>query len=318
MYKFAALRPRLGSILLVVIAALLVLAPEASADLLTPESGPSQNANDIDTLYKITLYIGLVIFLLVECVLIYSLIKFRARRDGPEPAQIRGNTPLEISWTIGAALILVLLATVTFVYLPGIKDPPNSKASPIEAAEGSDYATINQKEPPDGSALRISVNSQQYIWRYDYDDSKEQLFSFHTLYVPVGRTVTLKIYSSDVAHSWWVPKLAGKADAIPGYTNETWFRADEVGTYEGACAELCGEGHADMRTRVVVLPADEYEAWAEQQIADIKEAQTGLAEQRKEREATDQDAGEVTPEEEKQTTKEEEHPSPPPGEEAGP
>ena len=110
--------------------------------------------------------------------------------------------------------------------------------------------------------------------------------------MPVNTTVTLKVYSSDVIHSWWVPKLGGKVDAVPGHVNETWFRAEEEGTYEGTCAELCGEGHADMRTRVVVLPADEYEAWAEQQTADIKEAQTGLAEQRKEREATDQDAGE--------------------------
>jgi cytochrome c oxidase subunit 2 len=312
------LRPPLRSILLLVVVALLVLAPEASADLITPESGPSKNANDIDTLYKITLYIGLVIFLLVETTLIYSLIKFRARRSGPEAAQIRGNTPLEISWTIGAALILVMLATVTFIYLPGIKNPPASKADAIQAAEGSDYATINQKEPPGDNALRISVNSQQYIWRYDYDDSKDQLFSFHTLYVPVNVTVTLKIYSSDVIHSWWVPKLGGKADAVPGHVNETWFRAEEEGTYEGTCAELCGDGHADMRTRVVVLPADEYQAWAEQQAADIKEAQTGLAEQRKEREATDQDAGEVTPAQEKQTTEEEKNPPPPPDEEEGP
>ena len=78
----------------------------------------------------------------------YSLIKFRARRDGPDAVQIRGNTPLEISWTIGAALILVLLATVTFIFLPGIKDPPDSKAGALELAEGVDYATINQKEPP--------------------------------------------------------------------------------------------------------------------------------------------------------------------------
>jgi cytochrome c oxidase subunit 2 len=311
------LRLPLRPILLVGLAALLVLAPEASADLISPESGPSKNANDIDTLFKITLYIGIVIFLLVETTLIYSLIKFRARRQGAEAAQIRGNTPLEISWTIGAALILVMLATVTFVYLPGIKDPPASKASAIEAAEGSDYATINQKEPPGGNALEISVNAQQYIWRYDYEDSKDQLFSFHTLYAPVNTTVTLKIYSSDVVHSWWVPKLGGKADAVPGHTNETWFRADEEGTYEGTCAELCGEGHADMRTRVVVLPADEYEAWAEQQASDIKEAQDGLAEQREEREAADEDAGEVTPAQEKKTHKEEKNPPPPPGEEEG-
>jgi cytochrome c oxidase subunit II len=267
-----------------VLALALALAPDASADLLTPESGPSKNANDIDTLFKITLYVGLIIFLLVECVLVYSLIKFRARRRGPEAVQIRGNTPLEISWTIGAALILVILATVTFVFLPGIKDPPSSKADAIEAAEGVDFATINQKEPPDGDALEISVNSQQYVWRYDYEGQKDQLFSFHTLYVPVNRTVTLTVESADVVHSWWVPKLGGKVDAVPGHQNETWFRAEEEGTYDGVCAELCGEGHADMRTRVEVLPVDEYEAWVAQQTADIEAAKKGVAEQRKQRE----------------------------------
>jgi cytochrome c oxidase subunit 2 len=278
------LRPRLRLLPLVALAAALVWAPEASADLLSPESGPSKNANDIDTLFKISLYIGIAIFLIVESTLIYSLVKFRARRGGPEAAQIRGNTPLEVSWTLAAALILVVLATVTFVFLPGIKDPPNSKADGLEVAEGADYATINQKEPPDGKALQIRVNAQQYLWRYDYEGQEEQLFSFHTLYVPVNTTVTLKIFSQDVVHSWWVPKLAGKADAVPGHENELWFRAEEEGEYDGVCAELCGEGHADMRTRVVVLPVDEYEAWAEQQVEDIKAAQTGLADQRRERE----------------------------------
>jgi cytochrome c oxidase subunit II len=285
---------RVPLLALLALVALLIAAPGASADLLTPESGPSENANDIDALYKITLYMGIVIFLLVESVLIYSLIKFRARREGPEAAQIRGNTPLEISWTIGAALILVLLATVTFVFLPGIKDPPDSKADALELSEGVDYATINQKDPPNGEALRIRVNGQQYLWRYDYEGQEDQLFSFHTLYVPVNTTVTLTGFSSDVVHSWWVPKLGGKMDVVPGHENETWFRADEEGTYDGVCAELCGEGHADMRTRVVVLPVDEYQAWAEQQATDIKEAQEGLAEQREEREQADpqEDEGE--------------------------
>jgi cytochrome c oxidase subunit II len=285
---------RVPLLALLALVALLIAAPGASADLLTPESGPSENANDIDALYKITLYMGIVIFLLVESVLVYSLIKFRARRGGPEPAQIRGNTPLEISWTIGAALILVVLAAVTFIYLPDIKNPPDSRADGLELAEGVDYATINQKEPPNGNALKIRVTGQQYLWRYDYEGQEDQLFSFHTLYVPVNTTVTLTGFSSDVVHSWWVPKLGGKMDVVPGHENETWFRADEEGTYDGVCAELCGEGHADMRTRVVVLPVDEYQAWAEQQATDIKEAQEGLAEQRKEREQADpqEDEGE--------------------------
>lgn len=284
------MRPRL--LPLIAFAVALFWAPEASADLLSPESGPSKNANDIDTLYKISLYIGIVVFLIVESTLIYSLVKFRARRGGPEAAQIRGNTPLEISWTLAAALILVILATVTFVFLPGIKDPPSSKADGLQVAEGVDYATINQKEPPDGNALQVRVNGQQYLWRYDYEGQDEQLYSYHTLYVPVNTTVTMKLFSQDVVHSWWVPKLAGKADAVPGHENELWFRAEEEGTYDGVCAELCGEGHADMRTKVVVLPVDEYEAWVEQQTEDIEAAQEGLAEQRTQREKEEASAEE--------------------------
>ena len=102
--------------------------------------------------------------------------------------------------------------------------------------------------------------------------------------MPVNTTVTLTVFSQDVVHSWWVPKLGGKVDATPGHDAETWFRAEEIGTYDGVCAELCGEGHADMRTRVEVLPVDEYEAWVERQTEDIQAAQEGLAEQRDQRE----------------------------------
>ena len=104
--------------------ALLVAAPGASADLLTPESGGgSPNAEAIDTLYKIA-FAGFLIFLLVEGVLVWVLLKHRFKRGGPEPAQIRGNTRLEIGWTIGAAVLLVVLAVVTFFYLGDIRNPP--------------------------------------------------------------------------------------------------------------------------------------------------------------------------------------------------
>src|SRR5215217_5936017 len=108
-----------------VVLGILIAAPSALADAFTPESGGSQNANDIDTLYKITFYIGIVIFLLVWGVLIWSLVKYRARRDG-RADQIRGNTPLEVGWTIGAAGILVILTVVTFLYLDDIDNPPGS------------------------------------------------------------------------------------------------------------------------------------------------------------------------------------------------
>jgi cytochrome c oxidase subunit II len=261
--------------------ALLVVAPSAFAGAVVPESGGSPNADDISTLYKITLYVSIVIFLIVEGTLIWSLVKFRARRGGPEPAQIRGNTPLELGWTVGAALILVVLTVVTFVYLGGIKDPP---ASDTGAAE---VASINQPNPPDAeSALHIDVNGQQYIWRYDYP-GKEQLFSYYEMVVPTGVTVTLNVTASDVIHSWWIPELGGKVDGVPRHDNETWFKVPQgkEGVYEGQCAELCGEGHADMRAVVRAVTPEEYQAWADQQRADIKEAQTALAEQRKQREA---------------------------------
>ena len=126
------------------------------------------------------------------------------------------------------------------------------------------------------------MNGQQYLWRYDYTGyGDDQLFSYYDLVVPINTTVTLSITSSDVAHSWWIPELGGKADAVPGHTNHTWFKISKPGDYGGQCAELCGANHADMGARVRALPVDEYEAWAERQRAAIAESKTQLAEQRK-------------------------------------
>ena len=262
------------------LAALLVFAGPAAADLFTPESGGSPNADKIDTLYKITLYISIPILLLVEGTLIYSLVKYKARRGG-QAEQIRGNTSLELGWTIGAAVILVILTGVTFAFLNGITKP--EKSGP-EIAGGVQVAAIGQPDPPGGKGMRITVNGQQYLWRYDYP-GKESLFSYHEMVVPTDTTVTLDITSSDVVHSWWIPKLGGKADAVPGHTAETWFKISKPGLYGGQCAELCGAGHADMRAVVRAVPPDEFERWAKDQRAEIKAAQDGLASQRKAREA---------------------------------
>ena len=264
---------------------LLIAAPAAMAGAVTPESGGSPNADDISTLYEITLYIAIVIFVGVEGLLVWSLVKFRARRGGPPPEQIRGNTPLELGWTLGASVIVVVLAAITFVYLADIKNPPASDPGGLQAADGVQFASINQPEPPGGNALRIRVNGQQYLWRYEYP-GQEQLFSYHKMVVPVNTTVVLEITSQDVAHAWWIPELGGKADALPGHTAESWFKISKPGEYEGQCAELCGDNHADMRAVVEALPVPEYEAWAANQRRLIKEAQTALADQRKEREET--------------------------------
>jgi cytochrome c oxidase subunit II len=265
--------------------AMLVAAPSAFADAFTPESGGSPNADRIDTLYKVTLYVGIVIFLIVEGTLIWSLVRFRARRGSPEAAQIRGNTPLEVGWTVAAALILVALTAVTFVYLDDIENPPESGPNGLRASQ-TRYASIDQPPPPSGRPyLRIGVNGQQYLWRYDYP-GRRPLYSYHTLVVPVDTTVVLDVTASDVIHSWWIPKLGGKVDGVPGHVNETWFKipASEAGTtFNGACAELCGNNHADMRAEVRAVTPEQYEAWADEQAAAIEAAGEDLAQQRERR-----------------------------------
>jgi cytochrome c oxidase subunit II len=298
-------RRLLPAALAVALLAFLVAAPAALGDTFTPESGGSPNADDIDTLYKITLYVGIVIFLIVEGTLIWALFKYRGRRAGPDAAQIRGNTPLELGWTVGAALILVVLTVVTFLYLDDIENPPPSGPNGLQASQAR-FASIDQPDPPTsgGPYLRIEVNGQQYLWRYDYPGG-QTLFSYHTMVVPVDTTVVLEVTASDVIHSWWIPKLGGKVDAVPGHVNETWFKIPgkfagdsfEAGTvFDGQCAELCGAGHADMRAEVRAVTPEQYETWAEEQRAAIEEAGEALAEQREQREGgeSETDQGEET------------------------
>jgi cytochrome c oxidase subunit II len=267
-------------------AALLLAAP-ALADTFTPESGGSPNADNIDTLYKVALYIGIVIFLLVESTLIWSLVRYRHRRSAPYGAQIRGNTPLEVGWTVGAAMILVVLTVVTFVYLDNIENPPESGPQGLQASQAR-FASVDQPPPPSGRPyLRIKVNGQQYIWRYDYP-GKQPLFSYYEMVVPINTTVSLDITSSDVIHSWWVPKLGPKADAVPGYTNHNWFKISKPGIYRGVCAELCGEGHADMRSQVRAVTPTAYQDWTNRQRAGILASQKALSNARRQRAKTGQ------------------------------
>jgi cytochrome c oxidase subunit 2 len=262
--------------------AVLIAAPSAFADALTPESGGSPNADDIDTLYKITFYIGVAIFLLVWGTLGWSLVKYRAKRGG-QADQIRGNTPLEIGWTVGAAVILVILTVVTFLFLEDIENPPASGPNGLSAAQAQ-FATIDQPDPPAGGGpvLRIRVNGQQYLWRYDYP-GEGQLFSYQEMVVPTDTTVLLEIEASDVIHSWWIPKFGPKMDAVPGHVNESWFKvpAGSEGEYRGQCAELCGPNHADMRAWVKAVTPDEFQTWARNKRAQIEAAGEALAEQRK-------------------------------------
>lgn len=296
-YDAAALRSRRRSnlkliapaTLAVALLASLVLAPGAMADVFTPESGGSPNADKVDDLYKIVFYISIPIFLLVEGVLVWCLIKYRVRRGGPEHTQIRGNHQLELGWTVGAGAITVAIAVITFLFLGDIKSPPLS--NPGGLAQGTQVASIDQPSPPEPDGRRfltIRVNGQQYLWRYDYPGDAT---SYYKMVVPTNTTVVLKITSSDVIHSWWIPKLGGKADAVPGHTNETWFKISKEGTYEGQCAELCGSGHADMRGVVQAVSPRRYQAFIASQRRNLRDAELGLAETRKQREAVSKATG---------------------------
>jgi cytochrome c oxidase subunit 2 len=243
---------------------LLVLPGPALANFFTPKSG-APPANQIDSLYKIVLYIAAVVFVVVEGALVYSVYKFRAKKTRVA-AQIHGNTRLEIGWTVAAALILVVLTVVTFVKLPGIINPPNSSATPVLSA------SVTEPSPPNGKKLTICIQGRQYIWRYTYGNgcledafAAKLPYSYQEMYVPAGVTVVLAIQSTDVIHSWWVPSLGGKVDAVPGYTTYTWFKAPKASTpghpvvYHGQCAQLCGRQHAFMTALVNVLTPDQYQ-----------------------------------------------------------
>jgi cytochrome c oxidase subunit II len=282
-------RPRrLALAVALALVALLVVAGTAFASAIVPESGGSPNADDIATLYKLILAVAVVIFIGVEGALFYSLFKFRARR-GTVAAQIRGNTRLEIGWTIGAAVILVVLAVVTFIQLPGIRTPPNSGPNGLQLADRVLVAAGPTKQlPPNGKSLNICVNGQQYVWRYTYAQNCKNAplnapFSYEIMYVPTDTTVTLDIDAQDVVHSWWIPELGGKFDAVPGYTNNTWLKVpgDLAGhTFRGQCAELCGRNHANMTARVRALSPQDFEAWLDNQRRAIQQANQAAQRQR--------------------------------------
>ncbi len=180
---------------------------------------------------------------------------------------------------------------MTFAKLGQINNPPNSGPGGAPVSKSASFSNVGapsgpggnakQRLPPNGKSLSIDVNGQQYIWRYTYEDGDgnnlNNVYAYEQMIVPVNTTVTLKIRAQDVAHSWWIPSLGGKFDAIPGYTNYTWFKASHVGTYTGQCAELCGRNHANMTARVTVLPVATYQAWYARQKADIKAADLAAA-----------------------------------------
>jgi cytochrome c oxidase subunit 2 len=207
---------------------------------LGPPAPQTDGGQAISQLYWAIVAVCAVAFVAVEAALVLFIIRFRRRRGTPEIAegpQIHGNTRLEVIWTIIPALILAAIAIVTLARIPAVE------------AKGSDE-------------LRIKVEAHQFYWQYDYPNGA---ISLDELRIPVGRTIALEIVTHDVNHSWWVPALTGKKDAIAGQTNILRFKAKQTGTWEGQCAEFCGIQHAVMYTRVTVLEQADYDAWVGRQ-----------------------------------------------------
>jgi len=184
----------------------------------------------------------------------------------------------------------VLLGGFTFAMLGDIRNPPNSSTDGYqgEGVVQVENASASDRQPPDGKSLRIRVNGQQYLWRYTYadgdDNALNNAFSYTEMVVPTETTVTLEIRSQDVIHSWWIPKLGGKFDAVPGHTNYTWFKVPkerEGEVFRGQCAELCGRNHANMIATVRAVSPEDFEAWLAGKKQSIETGNRDVIEQRK-------------------------------------
>ena len=226
----------------------------AFAGVLLPERGGSPNADRIASLYTVVLVLAAIVFVAVTAATVYALVRYRAARS-PVAAQVRGHTRLEIAWTVAATALIVFLSVFSITKLDAIERPDRAAADPAAVAK----AGVGDRSD---DALPIKVIGSRYVWKYEYPNGA---YAYHELVAPVGVTVELDIISVDVAHSWWIPKLGGKFDALPGYVNHTWFRLLKGGVYRGQCAELCGRNHADMLAQVRGVAPAAYTQWVTQQ-----------------------------------------------------
>jgi cytochrome c oxidase subunit 2 len=214
---------------------------------LRPISDFARIGDDIQTQ---TFYWALGVFVLVEGALLYAIFRFRGKPDDPEPRQIHGNTTIEIIWTVIPALILAAIAVPT---VRGI-----FATSAIPAAD----------------ALKVQVVGHQWWWEFRYPDLG--ITTANELHIPVGQTVSLRMGTADVVHSFWPPRFAGKRDVFPNRETRLWFKAEQVGEYPGQCAEFCGIQHGRMAFRVRAQTPDDFQSWvAHMQTLTAKPAAAG-------------------------------------------
>ncbi len=208
----------------------------------------SPNARATVQLFNFVYIIEAVVFVIVEGGLLYAMLHFSRKQAKGLPKQVEGNAFLEITWTVIPAILLGLIFFVSLSTLNTVTSiPPQSSLS--------------------GGPLQVKVIGHQWFWEFDYP--VEKIVTANELVVPVGTLVEADVQSIDVIHSFWVPELGGKIDAIPGVTNQIHFQAERTGTFIGQCAEFCGADHAQMRLTVIVKTAEEYAAWVKGQQAPI-------------------------------------------------
>lgn len=183
-----------------------------------------------------------VVFVLVEALLIYTLIRFRRRPRTVHgrPVPVHGNTTLEIAWTVIPAVVLVAIGIPTLQVLADLETTPD-----------------------DQNVMQVEVTGHQFFFAFNYPE--QELQTTNTLHIPEDTIIDIELTSNDVIHSFWVPKLNGKTDNVPGRTNTMWIEADDPGTYQGQCAEFCGTGHALMKFQVEVHTQADFDAWVQQQ-----------------------------------------------------
>lgn len=216
----------------------------------------SDFARAADTVFTDIFWWAVLVFVVVETVLLFVLVRFRHREGQAAPRPTHGHTLLEITWTLAPAVILV------FVAVPTVR---------------TIFATAGEA-PPD--ALKVQVTGHQWWWEYKYPDLG--ITTANEMHLPVGKPVQIAITSADVIHSFWAPRLGGKRDAIPGHVNHIALRADSVGDYSGQCAEFCGASHANMGLRVLVDSDAGFAAWVKaQQSSPVAPAKGTPAEQGK-------------------------------------
>ncbi len=230
-------------------------ASDAPQDTLDP-AGPA--ARSIDNLFGPVFLVAVVVFVLVQGLIIYMVVRFRRRDDDDTsfPPQLHGNTRLEVGWTILPALVLAVVAVFTVPVIFELNEEPDN-------------------------ALQVSVKGQKYWWGYSYPDQEMVpgggIVTANELHIPAGKPVFLTLESEDVIHSFWAPRLNGKRDVVPGRIHTWTVEADDPGVYSGQCAEFCGTSHANMRLKVVAHDKDDWQQWVSGQQEDPVVPTEGLA-----------------------------------------